>query len=103
VPATEADYGRPFKIWRVRITKNSRYEKRFYLGDMPIMLGGGAFIINGAERGVVSQVAAAPAWTYLRERRRARAAQLPRDPPGRPWIELNVPKKRRLVVRTTRR
>ncbi len=28
-------------------------EEEVYLGDMPIMLGGGEFIINGAERVVV--------------------------------------------------
>jgi len=35
-------------------------EEEVYLGDIPIMLGGGEFIINGAERVVVSQLHRSP-------------------------------------------
>ncbi len=48
-------YGRPFKVW-LRLTKEEPVEEEVYLGDVPIMLGGGEFIINGAERVVVSQL-----------------------------------------------
>jgi DNA-directed RNA polymerase subunit beta len=33
-------YGRPFKVW-LRLNKEQPIEEEVYLGDMPIMLGGG--------------------------------------------------------------
>ena len=45
-------YGRPFRVW-LRLNKEQPVEEEVYLGDMPIMIGGGEFIINGAERVVV--------------------------------------------------
>src|SRR5919106_4467830 len=43
-------YGRPFKVWlRLRKADGSAIEEEVYLGDMPIMIGGGEFIINGAD------------------------------------------------------
>ena len=53
-------YGRPFKVW-LRLNKEQPVEEEVYLGDMPIMIGGGEFIINGAERVVVSSCTARPA------------------------------------------
>ena len=73
-------YGRPFRIW-LRLNKEQPIEEEVYLGDLPIMLGGGEFIINGAERVVVSQLAP-QSWYRLRFRNgsgRATALQLPRD------------------------
>ena len=52
-------YGRPFRIW-LRLVKDQPVEEEVYLGDLPIMLGGGEFIINGAERVVVSQLHRSP-------------------------------------------
>src|SRR5262245_41018951 len=46
-------YGRPFRVW-LRLNKEQPVEEEVYLGDMPIMIGGGEFIINGAERVVVT-------------------------------------------------
>jgi DNA-directed RNA polymerase subunit beta len=48
-------YGRPFRVW-LKLVKEQSIEEEVYLGDMPIMIGGGEFIINGAERVVVSQL-----------------------------------------------
>ena len=45
-------YGKPFRVW-LRLNKDQPVEEEVYLGDIPIMLGGGEFIINGAERVVV--------------------------------------------------
>src|SRR5947208_11817477 len=42
-------YGRPFRVW-LRLRKDQPVEGEGYLGDMPIMIGGGGFIINGAGR-----------------------------------------------------
>ena len=39
-------YGRPFRVW-LRLNKEQPVEEEVYLGDMPIMIGGGEFIING--------------------------------------------------------
>ena len=71
-------YGRPFRVW-LRLTKEQPIEEEVYLGDMPIMLGGGEFIINGAERVVVSQLHRSPGVDFVGEieGRRAPLAQLP--------------------------
>src|SRR4029453_15540850 len=43
-------YGRPLHVW-LRLNKGeTAIEESVYLGDMPIMIGGGGFIINGAEQ-----------------------------------------------------
>src|SRR3989304_2447036 len=57
-------YGRPFKVW-LRLTKEQPVEEEVYLGDIPIMLGGGEFIINGAERVVVSQLHRSPGIDFV--------------------------------------
>ena len=57
-------YGRPFKVW-LRLTKEQPIEEEVYLGDIPIMLGGGEFIINGAERVVVNQLHRSPGVDFV--------------------------------------
>ena len=42
-------------------------EQEIYLGDMPIMTESGTFIINGAERVIVSQLVRSPSCYYSRE------------------------------------
>ena len=71
-------YGRPFRVW-LRLTKEQPIEEEVYLGDMPIMLGGGEFIINGAERVVVSQLHRSPGVDFVSEigGRRPPHVQLP--------------------------
>ena len=65
-------YGRPFRIW-LRLNKEQPIEEEVYLGDLPIMLGGGEFIINGAERVVVSQLHRSPVSTSFPKWKRASA------------------------------
>jgi len=93
-------YGRPFKVW-LRLTKEQPVEEEVYLGDMPIMLGGGEFIINGAERVVVSQLHRSPGVDFVSEmegnERRLHSARI--IPERGSWIELNVSKKDVLTVR----
>ncbi|HUY37101.1 MAG TPA: DNA-directed RNA polymerase subunit beta [Pirellulales bacterium] len=93
-------YGRPFKVW-LRLTKEQPVEEEVYLGDMPIMLGGGEFIINGAERVVVSQLHRSPGVDFVSEiegtERRLHSARV--IPERGSWIELNVSKKEVLTVR----
>ena len=59
-------FGRPFRIW-LRLNKEQPIEEEVYLGDLPIMLGGGEFIINGAERVVVSQLHRSPGIDFVSE------------------------------------
>ena len=59
-------YGRPFRVW-LRLIKEQPVEEEVYLGDMPIMIGGGEFIINGAERVVVSQLHRSPGVDFVVE------------------------------------
>jgi DNA-directed RNA polymerase subunit beta len=92
-------YGRPFKVW-LRLTKQQPIEEEVYLGDMPIMLGGGEFIINGAERVVVSQLHRSPGVDFISEKEGERDLHSCRIIPERgSWIELNVTKKDSLAVR----
>ena len=51
-------YGYPLKIWCRLRTKEGEdlAEQAMYLGEIPIMIGGGEFIINGAERVIVNQL-----------------------------------------------
>ena len=84
-------YGRPFRIW-LRLNKEQPIEEEVYLGDMPIMLGGGEFIINGAERVVVSQLHRSPGVDFVSEmeagERRLHSCRV--IPERGSWIELNT-------------
>ena len=60
-------FGRPLHVW-LRLNKGeTTLEESVYLGDMPIMIGGGEFIINGAERVVVSQLHRSPGVDFVVE------------------------------------
>ena len=94
-------YGRPFKVW-LRLTKEQAVEEEVYLGDIPVMLGGGEFIINGAERVVVNQLHRSPGVDFVMEvegtgDRRVHSCRI--IPERGSWIELNVTRKESLAVR----
>ncbi|GIW80716.1 MAG: DNA-directed RNA polymerase subunit beta [Gemmatales bacterium] len=93
-------YGRPFRVW-LRLNKEEPVEEEVYLGDMPIMIGGGEFIINGAERVVVSQLHRSPGVDFVVEtdgsERRMHSCRI--IPERGSWIEINVTKKDTLGVR----
>src|SRR5262245_24877442 len=92
-------YGRPFRVW-LRLNKEQPVEEEVYLGDMPIMIGGGEFIINGAERVVVSQLHRSPGVDFTQELEGERRLHSCRIIPERgSWIEINVTKKDTLGVR----
>ncbi len=93
-------FGRPFRVL-LRLNKEQPIEEEVYLGDMPIMLGGGEFIINGAERVVVSQLHRSPGVDFvLASEPGERKAYSCRVIPERgSWIELNPTKKDGLAVR----
>ncbi|MGE3818886.1 MAG: DNA-directed RNA polymerase subunit beta [Isosphaeraceae bacterium] len=94
-------YGRPLHVW-LRLNKGeTAVEESVYLGDMPIMIGGGEFIINGAERVVVSQLHRSPGVDFVVEieagDRKLHACRV--IPERGSWIELQVTKKDTLGVR----
>ncbi|HMO12642.1 MAG TPA: DNA-directed RNA polymerase subunit beta [Pirellulaceae bacterium] len=94
-------YGRPFRVW-LRLVKDQPQEEEVYLGDIPIMMGGGEFIINGAERVVVSQLHRSPGIDFVMETEGTSDRKLPscRVIPERgSWIEINATKKDLLTVR----
>jgi DNA-directed RNA polymerase subunit beta len=96
-------YGMPLRI-RMRMVRKDHdeiQEDLVYLGDMPIMIGGGEFIINGAERVIVSQLHRSPGVDFIKDQAEGdRALHACRVIPERgSWIEIEVTKKDVLVVR----
>ena len=60
--ARDATYAAPLKV-RVRLHNKETgeiKEQEIFMGDFPIMTAGGTFIINGAERVIVSQIVRSP-------------------------------------------
>ena len=94
-------YGKPLKVW-LRLNRQQPLEEEVFLGDIPIMLGGGEFIINGAERVVVSQLHRSPGVDFVEESEGTSDRKLPSArviPERGSWIEINVTKKESLQVR----
>jgi DNA-directed RNA polymerase subunit beta len=93
-------YGRPFRIW-LKLIKEQPVEEEVYLGDLPIMLGGGEFIINGAERVVVSQLHRSPGVDFVSvsEEGGRKTFSCRIIPERGSWIELNISKRESLGVR----
>jgi DNA-directed RNA polymerase subunit beta len=96
-------YGRPFRI-TVRLVRENRPdlpEEDIYLGEFPIMMGGGEFIVNGAERVIVSQLHRSPGVDFsIVSSEGDRPLHSARIIPERgSWIELEVSKKDVLAMR----
>jgi len=93
-------YGRPFKV-RLRLVREGQtYEEDVYLGDIPIMLGGGEFIVNGAERVVVSQLHRSPGIDFVTELDGDRKVYNCRIIPERgSWLEINFTRKETLSIK----
>ncbi len=93
-------YGYPFKI-RVRLVKPEPVEEDIYLGEIPIMIGGGEFIINGSERVTVSQLHRSPGVDFSVElhtgEKKLHSCWI--IPERGSWIELNVTKKDAIAIR----
>ncbi len=93
-------YGRPLRIW-LRLQKEQAIEEEVYLGDLPIMLGGGEFIVNGAERCVVSQLHRSPGVDFVMNvepgEQKTHSCRI--IPERGSWIELLISKKEALNVR----
>ncbi|MEQ1630728.1 MAG: DNA-directed RNA polymerase subunit beta [Planctomycetota bacterium] len=93
-------FGYPFKI-RVRLVKRESVEEEIYLGEIPIMIGGGEFIINGSERVTVSQLHRSPGVDFSVEthtgEKKLHSCWI--IPERGSWIEINVTKKDAIAVR----
>ena len=67
--ARDATYARPLKV-RVRLRNQETEEikeQEIFMGDFPVMTEGGTFIINGAERVIVSQIVRSPGVYFGRD------------------------------------
>ena len=96
-------YGYPMKI-SCRLKRKDIediQEQAVYIGEIPVMIGGGEFIINGAERVIVNQLHRSPGVDFLVESKEGdRVLHGGRIIPERgSWIEISVTKKDVLIVR----
>ncbi|HZW09397.1 MAG TPA: hypothetical protein VFF69_05785, partial [Phycisphaerales bacterium] len=96
-------YGMPFRI-AIRLIRENHPglpEEDIYLGEFPIMMGGGEFIVNGAERVIVSQLHRSPGVDFsIVSSEGDRPLHSARIIPERgSWIELEVTKKDALAMR----
>lgn len=93
-------FGYPFKV-RLRLIKPEPIEEEVYLGEIPIMIGGGEFVINGSERVIVSQLHRSPGVDFSVDlstaEKKLHSCWI--IPERGSWIELNVTKKDVLTVR----
>jgi DNA-directed RNA polymerase subunit beta len=96
-------YGYPLKI-RCRLKRQGAEEiaeQAIYLGEMPVMIGGGEFIVNGAERVIVNQLHRSPGVDFVIDSKDGdRILHGGRIIPERgSWIEMSVTKKDQMVIR----
>ena len=79
-------------------------EQELFLGDMPLMTEGGTFIVNGAERVIVSQLVRSPSVYYTKEvdknGRSIFACQI--IPTRGTWLELEIDSRDVVYVRIDR-
>jgi len=93
-------YGYPLRI-RVRLTGEQPVEEDVYLGDIPVMFRGGTFVVNGAERVIVSQLHRSPGIDLLEEAQpgEQRSYSCRIIPERGSWVEMNISKRDVLGVR----
>jgi DNA-directed RNA polymerase subunit beta len=94
-------YGRPLRA-RLRLTKpDGAVQEDVYLGDMPIMVGGGEFVVNGAQRVIVAQLHRSPGVDFQVDTRstekRLHSCRI--IPERGSWIEIDVSRKDVLHIR----
>ena len=65
----DATYARPIKVRvRLRNTETDEIkEQEIFMGELPVMTNGGTFVINGAERVIVSQIVRSPGMYYTHD------------------------------------
>ena len=65
----DTTYAKPIKVRiRLRNTETDEIkEQEIFMGDFPVMTNGGTFVINGAERVIISQIVRSPGMYYGHE------------------------------------
>ncbi len=96
-------YGYPLKVTCRLRKKDSEdvAEQAIYLGEIPVMIGGGEFIINGAERVIVNQLHRSPGVDFVVDSKEGdRVLHGGRIIPERgSWIEISVTRKDILIIK----
>jgi DNA-directed RNA polymerase subunit beta len=96
-------FGYPFRVCVKLVRQNQPdiAQEEIYLGEFPVMQGGGEFIVNGAERVIVNQLHRSPGVDFsIASTEADRPLHSARIIPERgSWIELEVTKKDVLVMR----
>ncbi len=99
--ALKYSYAYPLKV-RVALRNGEELlEEEIYLGEVPIMLGGGEFVINGSERVIVAQLHRSPGIDFSVEKgtgdKNLHSARV--IPERGSWMDLTVSGKGALQVR----
>ncbi|MCH2112364.1 MAG: DNA-directed RNA polymerase subunit beta, partial [Planctomycetes bacterium] len=94
-------YAYPLKV-RVALSKGQeRIEEEIYLGEVPVMMGGGEFIVNGSERCIVAQLHRSPGIDFSVDThtgdKKLHSARI--IPERGSWVEISVSGKGLLQVR----
>ncbi len=94
-------YAYPLRV-RVALRKGAeRHEEDIYLGEIPVMMGGGEFIVNGSERCIVAQLHRSPGIDFSVDMhgsdKKLHSARI--IPERGSWVELSVSGKGTLQVR----
>ncbi|MCD8350262.1 MAG: DNA-directed RNA polymerase subunit beta [Planctomycetaceae bacterium] len=101
--ALRLTYAGPLKI-KVRLTGKVAVEEWVYLGEIPLMIGGGEFVVNGAERVIVTQLQRSPGCDFSSEvhssGKRLHSCRI--IPERGSWIQVEVTSKDQLNIRIDR-
>ncbi len=101
--ALRLTFAGPLKI-KVRLTGKVAVEEWVYLGEIPLMIGGGEFVVNGAERVIVTQLQRSPGCDFSQEvhssGKRLHSCRI--IPERGSWIQVEVTSKDQLHIRIDR-
>ena len=95
-------YGSPFRIKvRAQVEDKDSIEEEIFVGEIPEMVGGGEFIVNGVERAVVIQIQRSPGADFSQDLsttgKKVHTARI--IPERGSWLELEVGSKEILWMR----
>jgi len=95
-------YGCPFRIKvRAQVEERDSIEEEIFVGEIPEIVGGGEFIVNGVERAVVIQIQRSPGADFSHDKstsgKRVHTARI--IPERGSWLELEVGSKEVLQMR----
>ncbi len=94
-------YAYPLRVRLALRAGDQALEEEIYLGEVPVMMGGGEFVVNGSERVIVAQLHRSPGIDFSVERltgdKRIHSARV--IPERGSWVEMMVSGKGTLQVR----